>query len=208
MPRPRKWRRIKYLNNLEGEINLEAEEIEALRLVDFEGKSQEEAAQMMGISQPTLSRILEKARKKIVEAALNQKKIGIINKTRDKMRIAIPYKDGEVDEHFGMCEEFVIVELENGEIKEKKTEKNPSGEGRGRGRIIADFLKSKGVNAVVVSYLGEGISRALSEAGISVYVGNGKIEDIIEKIKNNELEAKKAEFRRGQKGYNNRGRMI
>ncbi len=52
--------------NLEN-IVLTIDEYEALRLADFQGLSQEEAANEMGISRPTFTRIIEKARKKLVE---------------------------------------------------------------------------------------------------------------------------------------------
>lgn len=47
-------------------INLE--EYESIRLCDYESKSQEEAAQIMGVSRPTLTRIYSQARKKVAEA--------------------------------------------------------------------------------------------------------------------------------------------
>ena len=50
------------------EVVLGVDEMEAIRLVDFEEKAQEEAAQFMNISQPTLSRLLASGRKKVAEA--------------------------------------------------------------------------------------------------------------------------------------------
>ncbi len=44
---------------------------EALRLVDWEGLSQKQAAEMMGISGPTLSRILGRARRIVAGALTN-----------------------------------------------------------------------------------------------------------------------------------------
>jgi predicted DNA-binding protein (UPF0251 family) len=42
------------------------DELEALRLVDYQGLTQEEAAQRMGISRGTVWRCLNSARKKVV----------------------------------------------------------------------------------------------------------------------------------------------
>jgi predicted DNA-binding protein (UPF0251 family) len=50
------------------EVVLTLDELEALRLVDFEGLYQEEAARKMGVSRPTLGRILESAHRKAAEA--------------------------------------------------------------------------------------------------------------------------------------------
>ena len=52
-------------------------EFEAIRLIDFNNTSQETAAKQMQISQPTLSRILKSARKKISDAIINGKAIKI-----------------------------------------------------------------------------------------------------------------------------------
>ena len=46
-------------------------ELEALRLVDLEGLTQEEAAAMMGVSRKTLWNDLHKARKKVINALVN-----------------------------------------------------------------------------------------------------------------------------------------
>ncbi len=79
MPRPVKSRRVWFepgvvyfkpagvrMRDLR-EVTLNVDEFEAVRLKDFEGMDQKEAADKMGISQPTFSRILTSARKKIAE---------------------------------------------------------------------------------------------------------------------------------------------
>ena len=53
-------------------------EFEALRLVDVNNTPQEEAANNMEVSQPTFSRILSSARKKVADAIINGKAIKII----------------------------------------------------------------------------------------------------------------------------------
>lgn len=52
-------------------------EFEAVRLKDFEGMDQIEAAKKMKISQPTFNRLLRTARKKIADALVNGKAIRI-----------------------------------------------------------------------------------------------------------------------------------
>ncbi len=52
-------------------------EFEAIRLIDAEDKSQNEAAALMKISQPTISRILNAARKKVADDLVNGKGIKI-----------------------------------------------------------------------------------------------------------------------------------
>ena len=52
-------------------------EFEAIRLVDMQGLSQHEAGEKMNISQSTLSRTLDSARKKLADAVVNGKAIRI-----------------------------------------------------------------------------------------------------------------------------------
>ena len=59
------------------EIVLTLEEYEAIRLVDLENVEQSRAGEMMMVSQPTLSRILKFARKKISDAIISGKAIKI-----------------------------------------------------------------------------------------------------------------------------------
>ena len=80
MPRPRRCRKVFFepgityfkpigvpMSKLE-EVTLTVDELEAMRLKDMEAMNQEEVAERMGISQPTVHRLLESARKKITEA--------------------------------------------------------------------------------------------------------------------------------------------
>lgn len=59
------------------EIVLTLDELEAIRLADYEGMYQEEAAQRMNISRPTFGRIIESAHKKIAEAIIQGKALKI-----------------------------------------------------------------------------------------------------------------------------------
>jgi hypothetical protein len=89
MPRPRRIRRIFFNPHItyfkpagvlmshlqESEITIP--EIEAIRLIDLESIEQKKAAKKMKISQPTLSRLLSSARKKIADSVINGKAIKI-----------------------------------------------------------------------------------------------------------------------------------
>lgn len=89
MPRPKMLRKlcfnakVKYfkpqgipLNSLE-EISLTREELEAIKLKDFDGLDQIEAAEKMRTSQSTFQRILSTARKKIAETIIQGKALSI-----------------------------------------------------------------------------------------------------------------------------------
>ena len=92
MVRPQKPRKVSFdpnvtyfkpraipLSELE-EINLKADELEALRLCDLKNLGQAVAAKKMKVSQSTLQRILASARKKVTEALIKGKAIRIKKK--------------------------------------------------------------------------------------------------------------------------------
>jgi predicted DNA-binding protein (UPF0251 family) len=67
-------------------IILEVEEVEVMRLIDLLDLSQEEAGMRMGISRGTIWRLLQRARKKLVEALVEGRKIQIAHENVDYMR--------------------------------------------------------------------------------------------------------------------------
>ncbi len=64
------------LKDLE-EVVLAKDELEAMRLADLEGLYHETVAERMGVSRQTVGRLLEFARKKVVDAIVNGKAIKI-----------------------------------------------------------------------------------------------------------------------------------
>ncbi|MDI6811399.1 MAG: DUF134 domain-containing protein [archaeon] len=87
MPRSRRCRWVGFQPNFlyfepRGSANpevvvLRVEELESIRLKDYVKMEQEEAAERMGVSQPTFHRILHEARRKIAEALVEGKAIRI-----------------------------------------------------------------------------------------------------------------------------------
>ena len=86
--RPKKQRLIKAEPKIElfsprgkpgrpDEVQLTLDEFEAIRLADFQGLSQKEAANSMEISQQTFSRIIRKAQKTLADALISGKIIKI-----------------------------------------------------------------------------------------------------------------------------------
>ncbi len=59
------------------EIHLTIDQIEAIRMSDYEGFTQLQAAEIMKVSRPTFGRILREARKRIANALVNGKIIRI-----------------------------------------------------------------------------------------------------------------------------------
>lgn len=87
MARPFKCRKVNFVPNVTyfkprgipismlEEVVLTIDELEALRLADFEAYSQEDAAEKMKVSRATFGRIIENARKKLVDALISGKAI-------------------------------------------------------------------------------------------------------------------------------------
>ncbi len=69
------------LRDLE-EVVLETDELEAIRLANFEGMYQEEAAAAMEISRQTFGRIITSANKKIAEGLVKGKALRLRNSQR------------------------------------------------------------------------------------------------------------------------------
>ncbi len=63
------------------EVFLSLDELEAIRLADYEGLYQEDAAVRMKVSRATFGRILNDARKKVAEAIVNGKALRIESDT-------------------------------------------------------------------------------------------------------------------------------
>lgn len=65
--------------NMPEPILLDVAELEAFRLIDFEGLSQEEAARKMGVSRGTVWRLVQRARRKVAQALTEGRPIKIIS---------------------------------------------------------------------------------------------------------------------------------
>lgn len=92
------------------------------------------------------------------------------------MRIAIPFDNEEVFQHFGHTEQFKIYDItEDGDVTIDIIPTNCSGHG-----AMAAFLSQQGVNVVICGNMGEGAQEALTEAGIEIYTGaEGSVDDAV-----------------------------
>ena len=59
------------------QLQLAVDELEAIRLVDLDGLSHEQAAEAMGVSRQTVGRVLERGRRKVADALVGGKAIVI-----------------------------------------------------------------------------------------------------------------------------------
>ena len=90
------------------------------------------------------------------------------------MKIAATYENGMIFQHFGRTEQFKLYQAENGIVESAEVVDT---EGTGHG-ALADFLRARGVEALICGGIGPGAQMALAEAGIAVYPGvNGSADE-------------------------------
>lgn len=71
--------------NLLEEVSLELDELEALRLADFEALYQADAAERMGISRQTFANIIGRAHYKVADTLIHGKALNIRRGPADKL---------------------------------------------------------------------------------------------------------------------------
>lgn len=94
------------------------------------------------------------------------------------MKIAVPTRDGRVDDHFGHCDHYTIYTIEEGKVIASSTLPSPQGCGCKSG--IATELAAMGVEVMLAGSMGEGAKNKLSAAGIRVIRGcRGEVDVLI-----------------------------
>lgn len=159
---------------------MNVEEYEVLRLLDYEGLTQEECAARMDVGRATVQALYAEARKKmarfLVEGACLQIEGGSYRLTgmgeeqvkgERFMKIAVTYENGQIFGHFGHTEQFKIYEAEDGKILSSQVV-DTNGTGHG---ALAGFLKEQGVETLICGNIGGGARNALAEAGIRLFPG-------------------------------------
>lgn len=170
------------------EVMLCVEELEAVRLVDLWGKTHGEAAVEMGVSRTTVTEIYESARHKIADSLVNGKQLTItgghyqlknscaknweagrpcLRKGQKEMRIAVPFENGQIFQHFGRTQSFKLYDVEDGKVNASQVVETG---GAGHGALVG-FLQENRVDAVICGGIGGGAYAALEDAGIRLYGG-------------------------------------
>lgn len=254
MPRIRQKRRVLLPPKMEGfkpfgmsrckvgQIALTYEEYEAVRLTDYQGLTQAEAAEQMGVSRPTFTRIYEHARKVVAAALIEGKtlligggdfesdtywyrccackqvntsdepapycqscrskdlkllhdpsndtnvstlrcyhdlRLYVTNKGEMIMKIAIPTRANVVDDHFGHCEYYTLVSVdENNQVIAEATLQAP--QGCGCKSNIAGVLQDMDVTVMLAGNMGQGALNKLSSHNIKVFRGcSGEVKQVV-----------------------------
>ena len=175
-----------------GTVILTVDEYEVIRLVDYEKRTHEQCAAQMEITRTTVTEIYESARFKLSDSLVNGKPLSIAgghyrvcrgNRERgcgrscqwvlqakrgeNMMRIAVPYEDGQVFQHFGHTSQMKIYDAEDGKIVNEQVA-DTTGSGHG---ALAGFLSGLKADVLICGGIGAGAQEALAQAGIKLYGG-------------------------------------
>jgi predicted Fe-Mo cluster-binding NifX family protein len=86
------------------------------------------------------------------------------------MKIALPTTGNVVDEHFGHCQEYTVLTIDDSK-QIKQVEVLPSQQGCGCKSNIASILQQKGVTLMLAGNMGTGAVNVLANHGIEVLRG-------------------------------------
>ena len=94
------------------------------------------------------------------------------------MKIAVPTRDGVIDDHFGHCAYYTIFKIENNEIVNSSRLESPQGCGCKSG--IAADMEAMGISVMLAGNMGEGAKNKLESHNIKVVRGcRGNIEMVV-----------------------------
>lgn len=198
MPRPNKPRRVCRLpvftrffsgnHSIQSDgLQLSIEEYEVIRLLDYIGMTQQEAAARMGTGRTTIQALYTQARRKLARFLVEGTSLTITGgsyqlcspgsgcmeyenfrkKGEQGMKIAVTYENGQVFQHFGHTQQFKVYQVEEGQIVSSEIV-DTNGQGHG---ALAGFLFGGGVDVLICGGIGGGARNALAEAGIELYPG-------------------------------------
>lgn len=107
-----------------------------------------------------------------------------------KIAVSSTGKDmnSQIDVRFGRCPYFIIVDIENNEIKGTEAIENTSAtQMGGAGITSAQLVADKGAKAVITGNMGPRAFSVFEQLGIEVFQGTGTVKEAVEMFKKGEL---------------------
>lgn len=174
-------------------VILNLDEFECIRLMDYEGLTQEQCAEHMQVARTTVQAIYKSAREKMATSLVQARALSIaggcvyccslreqctrryccddadtfVHKGGNIMRVAVTYDNGQIFQHFGHTEQFKLYDVAEGAVTSSVVvDTNGSGHG-----ALAGFLKQNGVDVLICGGIGGGAQNALASAGIQLFGG-------------------------------------
>jgi len=97
--------------------------------------------------------------------------------------------ESEVDARFGRCPYFIIVEIEEKEIKNVKAVENEAvKQAGGAGMTAAQTVADQKVEAIITSNMGPRAFGVFQQLKIDVYLGKGTVKDAVQDFIDGKLE--------------------
>jgi ATP-binding protein involved in chromosome partitioning len=109
--------------------------------------------------------IVQESKSKTLQAASPAK--GEKVKKDGVMKVAIPIADGKLTAHFGHAGEFVVLDVEDREIKKKESMEPPPHEPG----VLPRWLRELGVDVIIAGGMGQRALSLFEENGIKVITG-------------------------------------
>ncbi len=181
------------------------DELEAMRLVDSENLTQDAAGDLMGISRGSIWRLLQAGRKKLIDAIFEKHEIRIpfdalksgdddlkalityINKKEaENVKIGIATEGNGVAQHFGRCQAYTIVEIQENKVIDQKVVESPGHEPG----FLPGWLAEFGVHWVICGGMGPRAQQLFQQNNITPIMGVvGSIDETINKFCTGGLES-------------------
>ena len=97
--------------------------------------------------------------------------------------------ESDVDERFGRCSYFLVIDIENKEIKDVKTIENTARmQAGGAGITAAEIVANEKPDAIITGNIGPKAFQIFEQLGIKIYQGHGKIKDVVQDFMEGKLE--------------------
>ena len=103
-----------------------------------------------------------------------------------KMKFAIPTLNNQLTAHFGHCEKFAIVDVEENKVINEDFVTPPIHQPG----VYPKFLADQGVNVIIAGGMGQKAQDLFAHNNIEVYMGvqNGSPSELVENYLNNQLQ--------------------
>ena len=102
-----------------------------------------------------------------------------------KIKFAIPTLNGQLTAHFGHCEKFAVVEVENNVVVSEDTLTPPVHQPG----VYPKFLADQGVKVIIAGGMGQQAQNLFAQNNIEVHMGvlDGSPKQLVENLLNNQL---------------------
>lgn len=92
------------------------------------------------------------------------------------MKVAVATDDSEVAVHFGRCQQYTVVDIDNDKVVNTEIIDSPGH----RPGFLPDFLARRGVDCVIAGGMGPRAQNLFAERGIKVVVGaTGAVDRVV-----------------------------